>query len=191
MNGIDNITKRIADEGENAAREIIAAAEAEARALHAEYAKKAEGVREKIFARAEKDAENTAFRIESSASADARRSSLAKKQELISEAFNKAEEKLSGLSGEELVSAVSSLALRAADGESGEIILSEKDASLKEKILAKCSENKGITVSKETHSLGGGFIFKRGNTEINCTFPRLVSELRDELQLEIAEILFG
>ena len=33
MNGIDNITKRIADEGENTAREIIAAAEAEAKAL--------------------------------------------------------------------------------------------------------------------------------------------------------------
>lgn len=191
MNGIDNITKRIADEGENTAREIIAAAEAEARALRAEYAKKAEGVREKILVRAEKDAEDAAFRIESSASSDARRCSLAKKQELISEAFVKAEEKLSSLSGDELVSALASLALRAADGESGELVLAEKDASLKEKILAKCSANKGITVSEETHSLGGGFILKRGNTEINCTFSRLVSELRDELQLEIAGILFG
>ena len=100
-------------------------------------------------------------------------------------------QKLSSLSGDELVSALASLALRAADGESGELVLAEKDASLKEKILAKCSENKGITVSKETHSLGGGLIFKRGNTEINCTFSRLAHELREELQLEIAEILFG
>lgn len=191
MNGIDNITKRIADEGERAAREIIAAAEAERRALRGEYAEKAEGIREKILARAGKDAEGAAFRIESSASADARRASLAKKQELISEAFGKAEKKLSSLSGDELISALSSLAIRAAAGESGELILSEKDISLKEKILAKCSENKGITVSEETHSLGGGFIFKRGNTEINCTFARLVGELRDELQLEVAEILFG
>lgn len=191
MNGIDNITKRIADEGENAAREIIAAAEAEARALRAEYAKKAEGVREKILVRAGKDAEDAAFRIESAASSDVRRSYLAKKQELISEAFIKAEEKLASLSGDELVLALASLAIRAADGESGELILAEKDASLKEKILAKCSENKGITVSEKMHSLGGGFIFKRGNTEINCTFSRLAHELREELQLEIAEILFG
>lgn len=191
MNGIDNITKRIADEGERTAREIIAAAEADVRAVRDEYAEKAEGIREKILARAGKDAEDAAFRIESSASADARRASLAKKQELISEAFGKAEKKLSSLSGDELISALSSLAIRAAAGESGELILSEKDISLKEKILAKCSENKGITVSEETHSLGGGFIFKRGNTEINCTFARLVGELRDELQLEVAEILFG
>ncbi len=191
MNGIDNITKRIADEGENAAREIIAAAEAEARALRAEYAKKAEGVREKILVRARKDAEDAAFRIESSASSDVRRSYLAKKQELISEAFDKAEEKLASLSGDELVSALASLAIRAAAGQEGELVLAEKDASLKEKILAKCSENKGITVSEETHSLGGGFIFRRGSTEINCTFARLASELRDELQLEIAEILFS
>ncbi len=191
MNGIDNITKRIADEGERAVREIISAAEEEAGALRAEYAEKIEGVRGKILARAEKDAEDAAFRIESSASADARRASLAKKQELISEAFEKAEDKLSSLSGDELVSALSSLALRAAAGKSGELVLSEKDISLKEKILAKCSGNTGITVSKETHSLGGGFIFRRGNTEINCTFARLVSELRDELQLEVAEILFS
>lgn len=191
MNGIDNITKRIADEGENTAREIIAAAEAEAKALRDEYAAKAEGIREKILARAEKDAEDAAFRIESSASAEARRASLAKKQELISAAFDKAEKKLSSLSGDELVSALSSLALRAADGENGELILAEKDVPLKDKILAKCSENKGIAVSEETHSLGGGFIFRRGNTEINCTFSRLVSELREELQLEVAEILFS
>ncbi len=191
MNGIDNITKRIADEGDRAVREIISAAEAEARALRCEYDKKAEGIREKILTRAGKDAEDAAFRIESSTSSDARRASLAKKQELISEAFDKAEDVLSSLSGDELVLALSALALRAAAGESGEIVLAEKDVSLKEKILAKCSENKGITVSKETHSLGGGFIFRRGNTEINCTFSRLVSELRDELQLQIAEILFG
>ncbi len=191
MNGIDNITKRIADESEKTAREIIAAAEAEKRALHAEYAAKAEGIREKILSRAEKDAEDAGFRIESSASSDVRRAALAKKQELISEAFAAAEKKHSSLSGDELVSAISSLALRAAAGQSGEMILSEKDISLKEKILAKCSSNKGITVSKETHPLGGGFIFKRGNTEINCTFARLVSELREELQLEVAEILFS
>lgn len=191
MNGIDNITKRIADEGENTAREIIAAAEEDARSLRCEYNEKAKEIREKILARAQKDAEDAAFRIESSADAEARRASLAKKQELISATFDRAEEKLSLLSGEELVSALSSLALRAAEGQSGELVLSEKDFSLKEKILAKCSENKGIAVSEETHSLGGGFIFRKGNTEINCTFRRLVSELRGELALEVAEILFG
>ena len=191
MNGIDNITKRIAEEGESTAREILVAAETDVRALRGEYDKKAEGLREKILARAQKDAEDAAFRIESSAASDARRSSLAKKQELISEAFAGAEKKLSSLSGDELVSALSSLALRAAAGQSGEIVLSEKDVSLKEKILAKCSENKGITISDETHSLGGGFIFRRGSIEINCTFARLVSELRDEMQLEVAGILFG
>ncbi|MBQ8003545.1 MAG: hypothetical protein IJ299_00395 [Oscillospiraceae bacterium] len=191
MNGIDNITKRIEEEGECTVREIIAAAEADARAMRGEYDKKAEGIREKILARAEKDAESVAFRRESSAQAEARRASLAKKQELISAAFDEAVKKLSSLSGDKLVSTLATIALRAADGKCGELILSEKDIALKDKILEKCAENKGITVSEKTHSLGGGFIFKSGSTEINCTFPRLVGELRDGLSREIADILFG
>ncbi len=191
MNGIDNITKRIADESERTVREIIAAAEADARAVQQEYAKKAEGIREKILAHAKKDAESAAFRRESSAQAEARRASLSKKQELISAAFDVAVKNLSSLSGDELVTTLSAIALRAANGESGELVLSEKDVALGDKILAKCVENKGITIAKETHSLGGGFIFKSGATEINCTFSRLVGELRDELSREVADILFG
>lgn len=192
MNGIENITKRIAEEAEVSAREIIAAAEAEVRAMREEYAKKSEHIRDKILGRGKTVAEEKGQRMESAAALEARKAILAKKQELIGRAFDEAARELSSLSGEEKAEVLSRLALRAANGGAGEIILSEKEkAEIGELVIKKCAQNRGIILSEETREISDGLIFRDGKSEVNCTFAFLASQLREPMSREIADILFG
>lgn len=192
MNGIENIIKKISDEAETAAKKIVLDAEEEAARILSEYEAKAEKLEAFEKERLEKALREDASRRESGAALESRKALLSKKQELIASAFDLAYEKLSALSGDELCDTIASLALVAADGRGGEIILSEEDKSAIGKALSeKLSKNDGIVVSEEVRQSGGGFIFKRGDTEVNCTFRSLCDEKKGSMSREIADILFG
>lgn len=192
MNGIENITKRISDEAEKNAAQIIARAQEEARVICEEYRQKSEEIRHSLTERAEKNAKEREARLRGTYELEARKATLEKKQELISLAFDRAANKLESSEGDERCEIFAKLALRAANGSKGEIILSASDKSkLGAGILAKCAANKNITLSDETREMGGGLVFRDGSAEVNCTFRTLVAELRDELSREVADILFG
>jgi len=192
MNGIENIIKRIEEEAREAAAKIIADAEAEAASIREKYTSESESVRGEIVSRGKKVADERAARLSGAASLEAKKAALAKKQELISDAFSAAVEKLSSLSDDKRALALSRLALAAANGGKGEIILSkaERDA-IGAKLMANCSENKNIVLSEETREIGGGLIFRDGSAEVNCAFSSLVFELRESLSRTVADVLFG
>ena len=48
-----------------------------------------------------------------------------------------------------------------------------------------------ITLSKKAGNFKGGFILENEGIEINSTFEALVSSLRDELEFEVAQVLFS
>ena len=48
-----------------------------------------------------------------------------------------------------------------------------------------------IKLSDETGNFAGGCIIKEGNIETNCTFEVLVKGMRDELEQEVSNVLFG
>ena len=192
MNGIENIIARISEEAEKSAAQIIRRAEEEARAITEEYKAKSDAIKREISERGQKTADERMARISGAGELDARKAALARKQELISDAFEAAVKKLESLDDAERVKVLVRLALSAADGGPGEIILSKRDsASIGEKVLSGCSENKNITLSDETREIGGGLILRTGKAEVNCSFRALAFELRDELSIAVADILFG
>ena len=186
------VIKKISDEAEASAKKILLEAEEEAGRILSEYKKKVAELEASEKKKIEKAVSEDALRRESGAALESRKALLSKKQELISKAFDLAYEKLSALSGEDLCDMILSLALVAADGRGGEIILSAGDKeAIGKKLSEKLSENSGIAVSEEVRESGGGFIFKRGDTEVNCTFRALCDEKRSSMSREIADILFG
>ncbi len=192
MNGIENIKKRISDDAEKKAEAIISAANAEADRIADEYRKKAEAVAADIIAKGEKSAKENEARAEGSAELELKKKVLGKKQALITDAFEKAIEKLSALSDEERSDILARLALRAANGGKGEIILSKSEKSaIGDMIIKKTAENKNITLSADTREIGFGLILCDGAYEVDCTFGSLVMQLRDSLSREVADILFG
>lgn len=192
MNGIENIIKRISDDAELEAKKIVADAEAEAAKIAEEFAKKLSAISEKNLESAAKKADEEFSRLVGGYRLEEKKKTLAKKQELISDAFDAAYDKLISLSDDERADIICALAEKASGGKDGEVILASSDyEKLKDKVSARLSGNAKLRLSDESADISGGLIFKSGATEINCSFRALVDELRDGMSREIADILFG
>ena len=63
------------------------------------------------------------------------------------------------------------------------------DAAFIEELNSKVKAQ--ITLSEKAGNFKGGFILENEGIEINSTFEALVSSLRDELEFEVAQVLFS
>ena len=63
------------------------------------------------------------------------------------------------------------------------------DATFIEKLNKKVDAQ--ITLSETPGKFKGGFILENNGIEINSTYEALVSSLRDELEFEVAKVLFS
>ena len=63
------------------------------------------------------------------------------------------------------------------------------NASFIEELNSKV--NAEITLSETVGNFKGGFILENNGIEINSTYEALVSSLRDELEFEVAKVLFN
>lgn len=209
MNGIENITKRILDDAENTAKEIKAQAEIEAQAIRENFAQKAKTDASEILSKGKKLSDERCERLSGVAGLEARKMLLRTKQQMIDVAFREAITKLCAQEGEEYVNMLTSLILSATISGNEEIIMSEEDrakygksvVSLANKKLSegdgilktagKLIRGEGLTLSDETREIEGGLILKEGTLEIDASFKTIISQLRDELAGDVANILFG
>lgn len=134
MNGLDKITQRIADDAQAQADAILREGEAQARAITQDWEEKARAESGAILAQGQKAAKERAERLDSMAQMEGRRLLLAAKQEMISQAFDAALEKLLSLPQEEYVELLAKLCVQAAVTGREELIFSPAD---KEKIGTK------------------------------------------------------
>ena len=82
-----------------------------------------------------------------------------------------------------------------------EVILNARDRerigddlikSFKRKIVGKDLGDipSRVSLSAQSAEIGGGFIIKVGNVEINCSIESIISRLRPRLEAQVAKILF-
>ena len=147
-----------------------------------------------ILDKAEVEAKSKKERVISSAKLKVRNNKLAAKQEIIDEVFEKSIDKLTKLSKEEFLNfvknTISSMNLTGKQT----LILNETglkfvDATFIEELNKKV--NAEITLSETAGNFKGGFILENNGIEINSTYEALVSSLRDELEFEVAKVLFS
>ena len=126
---------------------------------------------------------------------EARKGTLAVKQEMVSLAFDKALEALCGLPEEQYVAFLAGLAAKASVTGDEEILLNARDrAAVGDKVVAAANAKLGggkLRLADQTGDFAGGLILRRGNVEANCTAELLVDLARGDLSAEIAGILFA
>lgn len=198
MKGIEKITARIEAEAaeeaarietEGKARAAEIAAQGEARAQERYWQKIQEGV---------KAAEDRKERLAKAADMEARKSILAVKQDIVAEAFRRAEETLCAMSGEEYLAFLVSLAVRAASTGTEEIVLAEKDRAMGAKVAARANETLSalgktgkLTPAERSGDFAAGLILVQGNISVNCTVEALMSQARESMAAEVAAELFS
>lgn len=199
MNGIEKITARLIRDAQAEVDIIKAEADAQCAAVLAEYEAKAAEEYEKRIARGEADCAVRSERMAATADMEQRKALLAFKQEMVSEAFEKAAEAVAILPREKYIEFFASLAADAAISGKEKLLFSENDkadtgaeiVSAANALLAAKGKNAEMSLAEETVEVSGGFIMRSGNIEVNCTAETLVQLTRSSLSSQVAEILFS
>ena len=196
MNGIEKITAKIAADAEADVTRILAETEEKVRAIGAEAQAQAEKERTDILNRGRKAADERLERLQSASQMEKRKLLLGAKQEVVSEAFDLALEKLCQLPEKDLVDLLAALAVEASSTGREALVFSVKDrARIGKQVVMATNEalvtgTGQLTLSEETRPIQGGFIMLNGDIEINCTFETLVRMQRESLEWAVAKKLF-
>jgi len=199
MNGIEKITARIAADAQAEADEIRAASAQECEELKKAGSQAAQDEYWRIVRQGVKDCEKRVQRLGSTAAMEAKKSVLSLKQEMVSEAFDRASDALAALPENEYVDFLASLADKAARTGLEEIVFNEADKKRVGAKVAKAAnarlEKRGLygklTVAEQCRDIKGGLLIKEGDIECNCSIETLISLYRSELATQVADVLFA
>ena len=194
MSNVKNITSKILKDAEAGKENILAAAEEEKNKILSKKASAANEIAQEILQKAEADSKSKKERVISSAKLKVRNNKLAAKQEIIDEVFEKSINKLTELSKEQFLNFVKNSILSMNLTGKQTLILNETglkfvDDSFIDELNKEAKAT--IALSKTAGNFKGGFILENNGIEINSTYEALVSSLRDELEFEVAKVLFN
>lgn len=199
MAGIDNIIRRIEEDAGARAEEILQQAHEEARAIQDKAYEQAQKVRDDILKKAETDAAEAKRRMRMAAQLQMRKDILSAKQEMIERAFEEALQRLEVMDAEQYRQYIRHWILSADIDGDEEIIISEKDMeritpdfieTINQELKARGKAGT-MFLSPEHRSMRGGFILRKGGIEANNSIEALMHAYREELEPEIAGVLFG
>jgi len=127
-----------------------------------------------------------------------RKKLLELKREIMDRLFGQAKGQLTNLSREEYLNLLKKSLLSHIDSQDEEIVISPRDKKwIEEDLLKELRESLKEKTKKELRlfpELNGeerGFILKRGGIQVNCTFSALFALLKDQLEIEVARMLFS
>ena len=196
MASISNLTSKILRDAEERKESILASAEEEKNKILSKKVAKAKEIENEIIHKAEVEAKSRKERILSSASLKVRNNKLCAKQEVIKEVFDKSIDVLSSITGDDFLRFIKHTILSL--GEIGEqnLILNKEglevvDLTFIYDLNQALGEKGNIKLSPNAGNFKGGFILESNGIEINNTYEALVSSLKDELELEVASVLFN
>ena len=170
MDGIEKIIQRILEDARREAEDIVAQARQKADEIAGQYARQGEQEAQAILTRGEKAANQRLERLESAAGMERSKMLLAAKQQVLSEAFEKALNDLCSLPEQDYIALLATLAAKAARSGKEQLIFSATDrARVGKQVVMAANEELAKKVSPElpgaiTDSKMGAFVGKMVNT---------------------------
>ena len=192
---LEDIIKRIKEKVSQEVEKIKQEADREREEIIKKAKQEADRVKDELIKKATEEGEGERQRRLMRTRSEERKNILAFKRELIDKVFRQAKERLDNLSEEEYLKWSERLLLTNIDSGKEEILVSPRDKDLMERILV--GGLGGGLDKKETRFLPElsekerGFIIRKEGVQIDYTFSSLFSYLEDELEIEVARILFG
>ena len=196
MEGIEKITAKIAEDSAAEIAALNAETDRRCKEIRAQAEAEAEKAKADLVSRGKKAAAERRERLESAAGMEKRKLLLAAKQEVLGEVFDAALEKLCALPEERLVSLFASIASAASVTGNEQLLFNAEDRErLGQKVTdaanAALGERGHLTLSPDTRRIRGGFVLVADDMETNCTFETIILFLREALEKQVGQILFG
>ncbi len=193
------IIEKILSDARKEADTILTSFRKEVEALEKERDQEIEKIKTEAAKEAELRAEEVVKRELSSKQMEARKSLLEFKQELIDRIFDLAYEQVTKLKSEEYKDFLKTLFLKTVETGEEEVIIGKKDVrqitpsflQTVNRELKKTGKEGKLRLGEPSSEIDGGFILRKGRKETDVTLSALFASARDELETEVAEILFG
>ncbi|MFH1313269.1 MAG: V-type ATP synthase subunit E family protein [Candidatus Eisenbacteria bacterium] len=193
------LRQKITGDAEAEANKIIEEGTAEAKAILDAAQDEADKIASDFKVKAEAEAKEFVRRQVSLRELEARKAVLTEKRKVIDRVFDEVLDKLIRRDRDGGYALTRDLMLKAIAVGDEEIIVSPEDkGSISgsflnglNKELTTTGRRGEVTLSEETRNFKGGFVLRRGRAESNSTFETLLSMLRDDVETEVAKILFG
>lgn len=193
-----NIKDKILNDAKKRAESIISEAETRVKDILENARKEAENVAKKLEKDAEELAKKEAARILSLAELEERRKILKEKINILEEVFSQALADLKARPKEEYQEIMKGLLVKAVNHGDEEVIVAKSDRDkLDEKFLKSVNEElrkmgkKGdLKLVGESEDFNGGLLLRKEKIETWCNLEVLLEMLKDDLEIEIAKLLF-
>lgn len=194
---LEDILKKIGAKAEVLVEEILSSAKDEVEARIQAAREEATLLKTGILEESTAEAEQIKSIAASRRDMEKRQMILGAKQDLISQVFEEAVVRLNDLPDEEYRELLLGLISRKARG-TEELLLSEHDDSRLGpdfyqdvgdalKLKGKAAD---LEVTYSPDRFGGGFMLREGGVSDNVTFPVILNLIREDLEIELAKILF-
>ena len=194
MSSAENITQKILAEADRQAALKREEAERDAKATLASFEAQARQLKESLTAGGRKEAAALLERVASQAQMNDRNLKLRYRRQAISQAFDRALERLCALPEEEYVDFLAKIIAENQTADA-KLILNGKDKALAPKIIAAAKARQKVPLALEcadtAGDFAGGVIIAEGPVETNCSFEVLLKSRHDELEAQVAKILFA
>ena len=195
---LEDILRKIDEKADHLKEEIISAAQTQAESKLKSAAETASMLEASIL----EEARERAARIESIAVSRAEMNKkqmlLEAKQQLISDTLREVLEEFRNMPQEQYRELLLDWISLRAQGTEMVIVSEWERESLGDDFLEAANERLreidkegNLTISYSPEYLGGGIILKKGGISDNLTFPAILNFMKEDLELEVATILFG
>ena len=136
-------------------------------------------------------------RLGATADMEARKAILAFKQEMVSEAFEKAVQAIVSMPADKYIEFLASTAAAASDNGYEELVFNASDRKAHGEAVAKRAnailKEKDVqarhTLPAQTAHIRGELLVRHGDIEVNCAADTLVRQCRDRLASQVARLL--
>lgn len=191
MTGLEKIIEQIEREAEESAKKELETTRKEAERILTEAAQEMEQIKLAYVKQTDSQVELLLQRGEAAAALKRRKILLEAKQQVIMEILKQAKEDIVNLPTEEYFSLLTNMLKEHSSFGQCELRLSVRDLNRIPDSFKTVIEQRGITLSKDTAGIDGGFILSHGEIEENCSFEALFAASKEDLQDKISAIVFA
>ena len=199
MANLENLTSKILHDAKVQSEELVQNAENEKAKIISKRVAEANEIATSGLVKAKSEAATRKERIISNAHLQVRNKKLESKGKVISTVFDKAVENLTQLDSEIVLTYFKNAILSMNIEGDESIIVNEKTKNMITNAfvseinaeLSKAGKKGELKLSNETRDIKGGFILEKNGIEVNNTFEALVNSLKEDLEYEVANVLFN
>ncbi len=195
----EKITAKILDDARTEAQKIKEEARKRAEGTIARAKEEAVRIGEEVQKEAQILAAEEKKRVLSRTEMEVKRGILGEKQTLIGKVFELALQRVEEMGREEYSRLMEGLLVKAVDSGDEELIISEAGRKklgkgflerINQRLITEGKRGE-LSLAEENRQIGGGFILRKGKKEINCSFRSLLDSKKEDLEGEVAGILFS